>query len=134
MLKINPPTIYPPMQDAYAQIVVAPAGRLAFLAGMVALDADSVLVGAGDYAAQARQCFENIRNALMALGTTPDRVVKMTMNVVDYKPELTDDIFGAALAVFGADWPVTASMLLGVQTLARPEWLIEVDAIASLID
>ena len=41
-------------------------------------------------------------------------------------------IFAAGREVFGADWPVTASVLIGVQALGHPDWLIEIDAIAAL--
>ncbi|MFV3126759.1 RidA family protein [Niveispirillum sp. KHB5.9] len=132
--KLNPATLAPPVMGLYAQIAIAPAGRLAFIAGQVALDADGNLVGAGSHEAQARQCFANIAAALAALGTGPERIVKMTINVAGHHPGLIAPLFGAGRDVFGDAWPVTASMLLGVQTLGLPEWLVEVDAVVSLPD
>lgn len=130
--KIDPPTLVPPLLGVYAQAVVTDARRLAFIAGQVALDASGVLIGANDYAAQARQAFLNLRNALAALQAAPANVVRMTIYVVDHRPELVATIFAAGREVFGSDWPVTASVLIGVQALGMPEWLVEVDAIAAL--
>ena len=130
--KIDPPSLMKPMQGLYAQVAVAEATRLAFISGQLAYDADGAFVGEGDYGAQARKAFENLKAALEAIGAKPENVVRMTIYVVDYGPELGRPIFGAARSVFGEDWPVTSSVLLGVKALAMPEWLIEVDAIAAL--
>lgn len=130
--RVNPPTLVPPLFGLYSQAVVADVHRLAFIAGQVAFDADGVLLGANDYAAQARQAFTNLKNALAAVEAAPANVVKMTIYVVDHRPELVSTVFDAGREVFGADWPVTASVLIGVQALGMPEWLVEVDAIAAL--
>jgi enamine deaminase RidA (YjgF/YER057c/UK114 family) len=132
MQRINPPTLAAPVMGLYAQIVVVPAGRLAFIAGQVALDAEGRLVGPDDHRAQAAQCFRNIAAALDALGAAPDQVAKMTINVVGHRPDLVEQIFGMGREIFGNDWPVTASILLGVASLGLAEWLIEIDAVVSL--
>ncbi|MFC7109384.1 RidA family protein [Nonomuraea rubra] len=69
--RVNPPALCPPVQNLYAQVVIAPAGRTAYLAGQVALDASGELVGPGDHAAQARQAFLNVRLALEGVGASP---------------------------------------------------------------
>lgn len=130
--KINPSTLMPPLLGVYAQAVVTDARRLAFISGQVALDVSGGLIGANDYAAQARQAFLNLKNALAAVPAAPDNVVRMTIYVVNHRPELVATIFDAGREVFGDDWPVTASVLIGVQALGMPEWLVEVDAIAAL--
>jgi enamine deaminase RidA (YjgF/YER057c/UK114 family) len=132
MQRINPSTMAPPVMGLYTQIVTVPAGPLAFISGQVALDDKGNMVGIGDHQAQARQCFINIRSALAALNAAPDRIAKMTINVVRHKADLVVPIFAVGRDVFGDQWPITASMLLGVEALGLPEWLIEVDAIVSL--
>jgi enamine deaminase RidA (YjgF/YER057c/UK114 family) len=129
--KINPDTLARPVLDLYAQIVVSSAPRLAFISGQVALDERGVLIGR-DHATQARQAFRNLRLALEAVGAQPHDITKMTLYVAGHKPELIDPIFAAGRAEFGAQWPLTASVLIGVQTLGLPEWLIEIDAVAAL--
>lgn len=132
--RLDPATLAAPVMGLYAQIIIAPAGRLAFVAGQVALDAEGRFVGSGDHRAQAVQCFANIRDAVAAVGAAPGDIVKMTINVVDHSADLIGPIFDAGREIFGADWPITASTLLGVAALGLPEWLIEIDAIVSLPD
>lgn len=128
--KINPSSLVAPMQNLYAQIAVATPGRLAWISGQPAYLADGSFCGKGDLAAQAHQAFTNLKAALEAVGAAPENVVRMTIYVVNYRLESARAIFGAAREVFGADWPVTSSVLLGVQALAMEDWLIEIDAIA----
>ena len=130
--RVNPPTLAAPLMDLYAQITVAPAGRLAFVAGQVALDEHGVLQGSGDPVAQARQCFTNLRRAMQALGATPRDFVQMRLYVVDHAPALVGPLFAAGREVFGAEWPLCASTLLGVQRLGLPEWLVEMDAVIAV--
>ncbi|MEW5420790.1 RidA family protein [Amorphus sp. 3PC139-8] len=129
---LNPPTVAPPIQGLYAQLTIVDTGRIAFLAGQVALDRSGDLVGPGDHRLQAAQCFRNIKAALVALGVGPQAIAKMTIYVVDHKPERIEEIFGAGADVFGDAWPVTASTYLGVGSLGFPEWLVEIDAVIAL--
>lgn len=130
---LNPATLAAPVMNLYSHVAVAPAGRLAFISGQVALDAAGALVGPGDHAAQARQCFANVRHALTALGAAPRDIAKMTIHVVGHTPERIVDIFMVAgRDVFGADWPLCASTYLGVAALGLPEWLVEIDAVVAV--
>ena len=99
-----------------------------FVAGQVAEDARGNLVGPGDLAAQARQAFANIGLSLAAAGAGPAQVTKITIYVVHHQPEYLPCISEARIAVFGDHKP--ADTLVGVETLAEPGYLIEVDAIA----
>ncbi|MEV0830554.1 RidA family protein [Nonomuraea rubra] len=130
--RVNPPALRPPVQNLYAQVVIAPAGRTAYLAGQVALDASGELVGPGDHAAQARQAFLNVRLALEGVGASPADLVRHDIYVVGHRPELVPVIFGAAQDVYGDPWPLASSTLLGVQALGLPGWLIEVEATAAV--
>jgi enamine deaminase RidA (YjgF/YER057c/UK114 family) len=123
---INPETL--PTPESYTQVVAATGSRLVFVAGQVAEDAQGNLVGAGDLAAQARQAFANVARALAAAGAAPEQVTRITIYVVHHRPEYLPAISQAHLEVFGDHKP--ADTLLGVETLAQPEYLIEVEAIA----
>ena len=116
---------------AYTQVVVARGRRLVFVAGQVSIDAQGTLVAPGDFAGQVRQVFANLRIALEGAGATPADVTKITIYVVGYKPELRPLLGEARSAVFGAA-ALPASTLVGVQALAEPGFLIEVEAIAVL--
>jgi len=119
-----------PTPESYTHVVRATGSRLVFVAGQVAEDADGNLVGAGDLAAQARQAFANVGRCLAAAGAVPEQVARITIYVVGHRPQYLSDISAARIAVFGDHRP--ADTVLGVQTLAEPGRLIEVEAIAVL--
>ncbi len=123
---INPDEL--PTPASYTQVVVATGSRLVFVAGQVADDAQGNLVAPGDLAAQARQAFANVGRALAAASARPDQVTRITIYVVGHRPEYLPDISAARIAVFGDHKP--ADTLLGVERLAEPGYLIEVEAIA----
>lgn len=112
----------------YSHVVAATGSRLVFVAGQMSDDPEGNLVHAGDLAAQARQVFANLGRALAAGGARPEQVAKITIYVVGHRPEYLPVIEAARRTLFGDHKPTDT--LLGVQTLAAPGYLIEVDAIA----
>ncbi len=123
---INPEEL--PTPARYTQVIAATGSRLVFVAGQVADDPQGNLVGLGDLAAQARQVFANVGRSLAAAGAGPEQVTKITIYVVHHRPEYLPAISEARIAVFGDHKP--ADSLVGVEALAEPEYLIEVEAIA----
>lgn len=123
---INPDEL--PTPASYTQVIAATGTRLVFVAGQVADDAQGNLVGAGDLAAQARQAFANVGRCLTAAGAEPEQVTKITIYIVHHRPEYLPAISAARIAEFGDHKP--ADTLVGVQTLAEPGYLIEVEATA----
>jgi enamine deaminase RidA (YjgF/YER057c/UK114 family) len=99
-----------------------------FVSGQLADDPQGNLVGPGDLAVQAQRAFANLGRCLAAAGARPEHVAKLTVYVVDYRPEYLPDISRARIAVFGDHKP--ADTFLPVEALAEPGYLIEVDAIA----
>jgi enamine deaminase RidA (YjgF/YER057c/UK114 family) len=124
--QVNPDDLATP--QTYTHVFVANGGRMVFVAGQVAEDGRGSLVGRGDLAVQARQAFENLGRALAAAAARPAQVAKITIFVVDLRTEDLQVIEDGRRAVFGDHKP--ADTLIGVQTLAEPDRLIEVDAIA----
>ena len=127
---INPDDLPTPV--AYTHVVVATGARLVFVAGQEPEDERGNLVGAGDLAAQAQQVFANVGRALAAGGARHDQVTKITIFVVGYRREQLPVIDKARAALFGDHKP--ADTLVGVQALSRPEFLIEVEAVAVVDD
>lgn len=124
---LSPETLAPP--PGYSQIVKVTGGQTIYIAGQVALDASGALVGQGNFRAQAEQVFENIKTALAAVGADFSHVVKLNIYVVDHTQlpilrEVRD-------RYINADAP-PASTLVEVRSLARDEFLLEIEAIASL--
>jgi enamine deaminase RidA (YjgF/YER057c/UK114 family) len=123
--RLNPATLPPP--PGYSQVTTATGGTLVMIAGQVALDQHGNVVGPGDVAAQAEQVFRNLLAALEAAGAEPRHLVKLTTFVTDM----------AALPAFRAARDRVldpahppASTLVEVPRLFRPEFLIEVEALA----
>jgi enamine deaminase RidA (YjgF/YER057c/UK114 family) len=125
---MNPDGLSTP--PTYSHVAIARGTRVVFLAGQVAFDADGNLVGEGDVVAQARQAYRNVATALEAAGASIADVAKLTTFVVGHRPELIEPIMAARGEVLGGHKP--ASTYLGVESLARPGLLVEVEAIAVL--
>jgi enamine deaminase RidA (YjgF/YER057c/UK114 family) len=123
---INPPDL--PTPPTYSHVVVAAGTRLVFVAGQEPEDKQGNLIGVGDLSAQAHQVFANVGRALAAAGARPYQVAKITIYVVGCRPEYLPVIEEARVAVFGEHKP--ADVVVGVQALSQPEYLIEVDAFA----
>src|SRR5215469_5222817 len=124
---LNPTTLAP--TPGYSQVVQVTGGRTIYLAGQVALDASRNLVGRGDFRAQAQQVFENIQAALTAAGADFSHVVKLNIYLVDrsHLPilrEIRDRYVNTAAP--------PASTAVEVRSLVQEEFLLEVEAIASL--
>jgi enamine deaminase RidA (YjgF/YER057c/UK114 family) len=121
-----------PKPDVYRQLSIATGSKLVFLAGQVARDAEGRRVGEGDLAAQVEQSYLNIGIALAAIGGSFDDVAKLTIYVVDWKPEkmpLLGEGAARAAAKLGID-PIKPITLLGVAALGEPDLLVEVEATA----
>ncbi len=126
--KHNPAELSEPR--GYSHVAVASGKKIVFVSGQVALDSGGNLVGAGDLAAQARQAFRNLIAALGSAGAAPRDIAKITWYVVNYSEDVRPALVAARREAFGEHAP--ASTLIGVQALARPDFLIEVEAIAVL--
>ena len=125
---INPPTL--PQPEVYAQVPVATGARMVFISGQVARDSDGNPVGDGDLAAQTEQALANVNAAVVAAGGTFGDIAKLTIYVVDWRPDKMEQLgIGAARSGLDLMRPIT---LLGVAALGEPDLLIEVEAIAVL--
>ncbi len=118
-----------PVLPGFSQVVTATEGKIVFISGQVALDANNEVVGKGDLRAQVAQTFENLKRALAAVGATFDDVLKSNTYIVDYTP----DVIGVIREVRSQYLPqekAPASTLIGVQALVFEDLLIEIEAIA----
>jgi enamine deaminase RidA (YjgF/YER057c/UK114 family) len=122
---VNPPGLVKP--TGYTHVVIAPDGRTVYIAGQVAFDSAGAVVGEGDFAKQAEQVYRNLERALQSVGGTMTDLVKTTTFVTDIKnlPSLRE-VRSRRLS----KTQPPANTLLQVSSLARPELLIEIEAIA----
>ncbi len=103
-----------------------PEGRVLHISGHVAHDAEGNTVGVGDIQSQTRQTLENIKRVLDTAGGTMSDIAMVTVFVTDMST--LDDIHKVRSEFF--DPPYPASSLVEVSRLVRPEYLIEIEAIA----
>lgn len=125
---LNPHSLSSP--TAYAHVAVV-EGRQIHVAGQVALDASGALVGKGDIEAQAEQVYRNLAAALEAAGASLKDVFKATTFVVGLTKEKAAIIRAVRQRHFGAG-PYPASTMVGIEALVDPDFLIEIEVIASL--
>ena len=127
----NPAELHKPF--GYSHVAEVTSGKLVYIAGQVALDAAGNLVGKDDFAAQARQVFANLQSALAAAGASFHDVIKLNYYCADsvdpavHLPmvrEIRDTYINTAAP--------PASTFVVVHRLVRPEWLLEVEAVAAL--
>ncbi|SOD61970.1 Enamine deaminase RidA, house cleaning of reactive enamine intermediates, YjgF/YER057c/UK114 family [Streptomyces zhaozhouensis] len=117
----------------YAYAATAPAeARLVFLAGACPLNADGSTAAVGDYAGQAAVAVANLRTALAEAGAGLTDVINTRVLVASSDQadlvaawEVVRDAFGEH------DVPST---LLGVTVLGYDDQLVEIEAVAALLD
>lgn len=128
---INPSSMYDTLQHNFSHAVESIGTHMLHLAGQVAVDRDGTVVGDGDLGAQTRQVCANLRQVLSGCGATPADVVRLRIYVVDHTPAKLGIIEPVIGEFFGDNAPA-ASTLIGVQALALPQYLIEIEATAVL--
>jgi enamine deaminase RidA (YjgF/YER057c/UK114 family) len=103
-----------------------------FVAGQIAWDAESRLLGIGDMGAQFDQALANVRAVLDAAGCPPQRVGRVTVYVTDKRAYLqaTRAIGASWRAHFGRHYPAMA--LVQVADLLEDGAMVEIAATAVL--
>ncbi|ABG93594.1 MULTISPECIES: RidA family protein [Rhodococcus] len=113
------------LDNDLAQAVVA--GGVVYLRGQIGQDLDTrESVGIGDVEAQAEKAMANIAMLLKESGSRLEDVVKVTIYLVDIRYRET--VYRVVGRWLKGVHPVSTGIV--VDALARPEWLVEIDATA----
>ena len=101
-------------------------GDTIHISGQVAFDGNGEIVGVGDAAAQAEQCFKNLAAVLEAGGASLADVVKLTnyFTSADYFPAYRE----VKQRLFPKDPPASTGVV--VAALLHPDFMMEVEAVA----
>ena len=120
-----------PKSVGYSQLATVKGGRLVFISGQVGIDKSGNVVSKDDFRAQAQQVFENLKAAIEAAGGTFEDVIKLNIYFLDasHLPELRE----VRDRYVNVKNPPT-STALQVARLFRPEFLVEIEAIAVVKD
>ena len=117
----------------YAYAATAPAqSRLIFLAGACPLNEDGSTAAVGDYAGQAAKALENMRIALADAGASLEDVISTRVLVASARREDLVAAWQVVRDCFGDhDVPST---LMGVTVLGYRDQLVEIEAVAAVLD
>jgi enamine deaminase RidA (YjgF/YER057c/UK114 family) len=125
----NPDTMAKPAAG-YSHVAEVTGGKIVYIAGQVALDRAGNLVGKDDFHAQVQQVFENLKAAVEAAGGDSHSIIKLNY----YCSEKVDPAQIPVVREIRDKYVDTAnpptSTFVVVSRLVRPEWLIEIDAVA----
>jgi enamine deaminase RidA (YjgF/YER057c/UK114 family) len=124
---INPDSLN--NNPAFTNVVVVEGNvKTVHIGGQDAIKASGEIVGKGDIVAQIEQILANLRAALAAGGARPEHIIKWNIYVVEGQP------LQAGFAAFQNAWPQTpnppAITMVFVSSLAHPDFLVEMDAVA----
>jgi enamine deaminase RidA (YjgF/YER057c/UK114 family) len=128
---INPEGLYNSLQFGFSHAKASDDAVTVHCAGQVAWDQQCNVVGVGDIGTQARQALANLKHVLEAAGAGIEDLVRIRTYVVNHNAEYMEPI-GAALAEFYGDVMPAPNTWIGVQALAMPEFMIEIEATAQI--
>jgi len=116
-----------PKSAGYSQVAVVTSGTIVFIAGQVALDKSGNIVGKDDFRAQVQQVFENLKAAVEAARGDFGDVIKLNSYFLDlsHLPEFRE-VRDKYINIKNPP----ASTAVQVPRLFRPEFLVEIEAVA----
>ena len=109
--------------EGFSQTVVVKTGnfKTLYISGQIGDGAD--------LEAQTITTFQNLEIQLTNCNATFKDVVKMNTYIVNFNPEVDLPVFRKVRKQFLGNENYPASTLVGVESLGRKEWLIEIEAI-----
>ncbi len=119
-----PPTVHPTTGYAHAVRM----GNLIFVAGQVARNLQGEIIAKGDVRAQTEQAYANLQAVLEAAGSGLDLVGKITVYTTSraYREVISD----VRRQVFEKVGHIPAATFAVVASLADPDYLVEIEAVA----
>lgn len=127
---ISPNTLFPTADLAFSHAAISEGKKLVQISGQVAIDKDMNFIGVGDFPAQVAAALDNLGSALEAAGAARTDVSSTRILMVNYTQEYMEPLIAGLTGFFGDHRP--ASTWIGVQALAMPELMIEIEALAVL--
>jgi reactive intermediate/imine deaminase len=125
-VRIQRITTDPDPYEAFRLALGYRVGDMLYISGQAAISPEGEVVGAGDFDRQAEQVFANLERVLKAGGSSLENVVKVTIFLTDMGN------FGKIVELRGKYFtpPYPADTIVEITSLALPELMIEIEAIA----
>ncbi len=130
--KFNTRDTYPDqkLDNDLCQVVRA-RGTMVFVRGQVGQDLETAAsVGSGDAAAQTEQAMKNVKQLLEEAGSSLDHICRIQVYITDRA--YRDAVYQVIGRWLKGVYPVSTGLI--VQALARPEWVMEIEATAVIPD
>jgi enamine deaminase RidA (YjgF/YER057c/UK114 family) len=116
--------------STYSQVVEVTGGKTVYIAGQVALDPSGNFVGKDDFRAQVDQVFKNLKLAVESAGGDMSSLVKTNYYVAEsVDPAQMSAVREIRDRYINTSAPPTSTFVV-VKRLAKPEYLVEVEAVA----
>ena len=125
---IKPDKVHKEVAKYSHGFVVEGAKKIVVISGQVAADKDGNFLKWGDFEKHTRMAFENLRNVLEAAGAGFKDIVYLGVLLTDNTQWREFDRIRSDYLV--EPWPATT--LFVVKSLAHPDWMIEIEAIAAI--
>jgi 2-iminobutanoate/2-iminopropanoate deaminase len=122
--RVSSPAVAEPAPGLWSNCIRV--GEAVYVSGMTSRANDGVTIQGKDEYEQAKVIFAKIKHLVEAAGGAMGDVVKITIYVTDIGKNA--EVWRARKEVFTGDFP--ASTLVEVSALARPEILVEIEAVA----
>jgi len=124
---INPESLPSGPRERFCYSFAVRTGNVVWISGQVSMSPEGELVGVDDPIKQTEQVFDNLKTVLKEAGGTLDDIVSTTTYMVDRAHML--DINDVRARYITGPCPPTSTLLI-VAGLARPEFLVEISAVA----
>ena len=131
--KFNTKDTYPEqnLDNDLCQAVVTNGGRTVWMRGQCPQNLDDAKnIESHDPAEQTHKVMQNIRQLIQEAGGNMSHLVKLVVYITDLRHR--EVVYRTMGGYINGVYPVSTGLV--VQALARPEWLVEIDAIAVISD
>ncbi|MER7639607.1 RidA family protein [Streptomyces sp. NPDC126522] len=128
---VNPPQL-PALPGVLSHAVALPELGLVYTSGQVAWDQDGQLVGEDDLAVQFEKAYDNVEAALLAAGSSREKIIKETIYLAGYTPDRAAELTAVIAAARNGSPTPPASTAVGVTTLFAEGFLVEIEVVARL--
>ena len=117
-----------PVEELYSQVVSTTGTRHVHVSGTVSLDTSGDVVGADDMTRQVQKTLANIQKSLANVDADVTDIIRIKIYTVDVQRYI-DEGTPELVEFFGKE-NMPTSTLLGVDGLAHPDLLVEIEATA----